>query len=517
MITALAVVLVSLYLLVYAVDKARRTSKLSHLPGPAYPLPIFGHVVHMLGPREGYMRRGMALWTLYGPGPVKFWLGEVPTVTLTRPEDVEPVLSSQSEVDKHDMLYSATLGFFGNGLLTLNGKAWLAHRRALTPAFHFRILDRYAGVFTRRAAAFAAQLGTEVPAGQSFNIMSKMGAFVIGSLMETAFGINPDLSDTPRSEQSEQLHQLVRAADETYDMIAYRILHPWLLAERLFKLSALGRRSRQHEATIAKFVQHVIEVKRAQLQHRAAAVARGEQVNGDDRDDDDDSVREKFTFLDMALSSKNNVMSDSEIIQEVRTLIAVQQTTASTISFIMVMLALHPEVQERARAEVREVNAIGGLSMLERLKRLKYVERVIKETLRLFPVTTFFARKLKKEMLLPDQKTLPAGVTVIVFMYLVHRDPRHWPLPEEFDPDRFLPERCSGRHPYSYAPFSAGPRNCIGQRYAMLQMTAVVAAILARLRVRPGEGCETRAALRVNADLFLKIEGGFNVRLEPVT
>ncbi|KAE8736594.1 Cytochrome P450 CYP4, partial [Frankliniella occidentalis] len=369
------------------------------------------------------------------------------------------------------------------------------------------VLDRYAGIFTRRAAAFAGQLRAEVPAGQSFNVMSKLGAFVVGSIMETAFGVD--------ATASEVLDQLVRASEDAFFIVAYRVLHPWLLLDWLFRMSRLGRLSRHHEDVISKMTERVMEAKKAQLERRTEVAESGQQDNAEN-DEDDSVVREKYTFLDMALGDKAHALSDKEIIEEVRTLIAVQQTTASTLSFIMVMMALYPEVQESARAEVRELDAVQGLHPLERLKRLKYVERVIKETLRLFPITAIFARKLKKPLHLPDQKTIPAGVMVATSPYVVHRDPRHWPDPERFDPDRFLPDRCAGRHPYAYAPFSAGPRNCIGQRYAMLQMVAVVAAVLARVRVHPGEGCESRAALRVNADVFLTIEGGFNVRLEPL-
>ncbi|KAE8746536.1 Cytochrome P450 CYP4 [Frankliniella occidentalis] len=511
MISALTIVLLALPLVLYVVDKVRRTSKLAHLAGPSYPLPLLGHLKDMFGPRATFLDRCNAFLQRWGPEPVKFWVGETPSVSLTRPEDLEPLLSSQREVFKPDQMYKAVSGFFGDGLITLNGDQWFAHRRALTPAFHFKVLERYAGIFTRRAAALAEQLSSEVPAGQSFNIVRPLGAFVIGSIMETAFGID---AATDESHRSDTMDRLVRATEDAFFIVMHRIFHPWLLIDFVFKLTPHGRVARDHEDIICDMTRRVIAAKKAQLKQGAKdAAADQDDVKG--AVDDDDGVRKKFTFLDMALGDKSLVLSDKEIIEEVRTLIAVQQTTASTLSFIAVMLALNPEVQERARAEVREVDAVEGLLPLDRLKRLKYVERVIKETLRLFPVTAAFGRKLKSEVKLPTQ-TIPAGVVINMFVYRTHRDPRHWPEPERFDPDRFLPEQCAGRHPYAYVPFSAGPRNCIGQRYAMLQMLAVVSAWLARFRLLPGDGCESREALRVNMDIFLCIEGGANVRLEPL-
>lgn len=129
--------------------------------------------------------------------------------------------------------------------------------------------------------------------------------------------------------------------------------------------------------------------------------------------DDDVGVRKKFTFLDLVLQQDSDLLSDQEILNEVRTLIAVQQTSASTLSFLVVCLALNPEVQRLAREEVlrvdqeaeREAEKGAPLAPLDRLNRLKYVERVIKETLRLYPITALFSRTLSEDLVLPSVPT----------------------------------------------------------------------------------------------------------------
>lgn len=141
-----------------------------------------------------------------------------------------------------------------------------------------------------------------------------------------------------------------------------------------------------------------------------------EAVDVDQGDDnDDDGVRRKHTFLDKVLgqpaddSETTATLSDEEILNEVRTLIAVQQTSASTLSFVAVCLALNADVQRRAREEVLRVDAeaaAADLAPLEQLNRLKYVERVIKETLRLYPITAIFSRTLSEDLVLEDAPTL---------------------------------------------------------------------------------------------------------------
>lgn len=131
---------------------------------------------------------------------------------LMRPEDIEPILNSQREVEKPDLLYKPVRGFFGLGLITLNGDAWFAHRRALTPAFHFSVLERYAGIFSRRAAGLAAQLADEVEPGRSFNVMPHLSAFVTETVMETAFGMAPGAAASDKHAMAE----FVRATEDAF-------------------------------------------------------------------------------------------------------------------------------------------------------------------------------------------------------------------------------------------------------------------------------------------------------------
>ena len=114
--------------------------------------------------------------------------------------------------------------------------------------------------------------------------------------------------------------------------------------------------------------------------------------------------------------------------------------------------------------------------------------------------------------ILPAGYDIPSECTVIMHIYRVHRNPDQFPNPEKFDPDNFLPERVAKRHPYAYIPFSAGPRNCIGQKFAMLEMKTMLSHILRHYRLR---SVDNRDTVNLMMELVLKAEGGINLTITP--
>lgn len=144
-------------------------------------------------------------------------------------------------------------------------------------------------------------------------------------------------------------------------------------------------------------------------------------------------------------------------------LVGGNETSALTTSHVMLMLAMHPEIQEKAFQEIKDAHETQtSHSDAEILSKLDYLEMCIKETMRLFPVGPFLGRQNVEDVKLSNC-TVPKGTMLILSFHYLHRNKEVWgPNADLFDPDNFLPEKIASRHAYSYLPFSAGPRNCIG-------------------------------------------------------
>lgn len=144
------------------------------------------------------------------------------------------------------------------------------------------------------------------------------------------------------------------------------------------------------------------------------------------------------------------------------------------------------------------------------LNEMKYLERVIKEGLRLFPAVPKVGRLLTEDVQLDEYK-IPKGCMVGVHIYYLHRDKRFFPDPEKFDPERFSSENTAGRHPFAYIPFSAGMRNCIGQKFAMYEEKSVLSSIFRNYRLK---SVDNREDVKIVSEIILRPLCGINVTIE---
>ena len=200
-------------------------------------------------------------------------------------------------------------------------------------------------------------------------------------------------------------------------------------------------------------------------------------------------------------------MRDELIRDQVLTLfIAGHDTSTALLAWSLYLLATHPDVLARAQAEVDRVVGV-ELPTEAHLRQLPYLERVVKESLRLYPPIHLGSRIAATDVAFRDY-LIPAGTRVLYSIYLTHRDEKYWPAPTMFDPDRFAPAQADHRPAYTFLPFGAGPRNCIGAAFAQVEAKIVLARLLQSFAFRYVGGVvrpRMRATLEPNPGVLVEV------------
>nr|CAD7427360.1 unnamed protein product [Timema monikensis] len=205
--------------------------------------------------------------------------------------------------------------------------------------------------------------------------------------------------------------------------------------------------------------------------------------------------KKRLAFLDLliALSEKDGSLSDADIREEVDTFMFEGHDTVSTaITWALYLIGIHKDIQDKLVEELDDIfHGSDRPATWTDLNNMKYMEMTIKEALRIYPSVPVFARETTSIVQL-EKYTIPKGVEILFFPYVIHRNPKVFPEPNKFNPDNFLPDRIQSRHPFSYVPFS--------QRFALLEEKAIISSILRRFKLESVQPKE----LKILLDLILK-------------
>ncbi|KAF2888130.1 hypothetical protein ILUMI_18043 [Ignelater luminosus] len=286
-----------------------------------------------------------------------------------------------------------------------------------------------------------------------------------------------------------------------------RVTSPIKCRESLYHLSLDYQKERKALKVLHTYTNSVIASRKKELQNYIKAEK--------EKNIDDCGIKKRKTFLDLLLQYRidGQAISDEDIRQEVDTfMFEGHDTTSSGISFLLYSIANHASVQERVVEELRTLfhDDKTRSATYRDLQEMKYLEMVIKESLRLYPPVPIYGRNIHEDIEY-DGTVLPKNISLTINAFGIHRSSQIYPEPDKFDPERFTAENQAKRSPYAYIPFSAGPRNCIGQRFAMLEMKSVVSKVLRHYELLPSIP-ESKPALV--GETILKSSTGVHIRLK---
>jgi cytochrome P450 len=422
------------------------------MPFPRHGLGL-SHVARFATDQLGFLRE------LADRGDVvSFEMLGKPFFLVSHPDDVESLLVKHARVmgrDDYIDILKRTLGF---GLLTSDGELWKRQRKLMSQAFVPRRIHEYGAAMARVTDAGVRSLAD----GQEINIHQEMSRLTMEVVSDVLFGASVSAHDVSE----------VRDAMETIN--EFYANSPEAMLE-LASWVPTPRNLRMNRA--------VEQIDR--LIYRIIAKRRG----GEQRDD-------LLGVLLAAQDDDGGRMSDQQLRDEAITLfLAGHETTALALSHTLYLLSKHPEVERKVQAEL--ATAIGDrLPTADDVRALVYSDRVLKESMRLYPPAWTTGREALEDVEVRGTR-IPKGAQLLMSQWIVHRDPRFFPNPEGFDPDRWSPERTKGLPKFAYFPFGGGPRVCIGNHFAIMEATLMLAIILQRFRVEllPGQRLELRPSV----------------------
>ncbi|MDB5407621.1 MAG: cytochrome [Rhodospirillales bacterium] len=372
---------------------------------------------------------------------------------VNAPDGVKHVLVDNADnYTKSDLARRLLEPGLGRGLLTSEGETWRHHRRAMTPAF--RQIARYAPIVTDATEAILADWDRRT-SDAPLEVTGEMMRLTLAIIARAMFSFDTE-ADVAAIDASVTAYQLgVRLG--FLDLVG---LPGWL--------------PRPSARRANRALRGIDEVIGRLLQRRLPPSA-----------DPDD-------LLTILLAAHDaGELTPREVRDEVVTVFtAGHETTAQAVSWAWYLLARHPEAEAALHDELR--SALSGRTPgFDDLASLPYTRMVIEEAMRLYPPAHTMSRQAIADDVVGGH-AVPAGSTVLIVPWVLHRHRRWWDDPERFDPERFTAERSAGRPRFVYLPFGAGPRICIGASFAMMEAVLVLATVAQRYRLTlaPGQTVE---------------------------
>ncbi len=394
---------------------------------------------------------------------------------FAHPSYAEHVLSSHQELySKPDVVNKPLNLMMGESILTSEGDSWLKNRRLMQPAFHMKQLANLADVMVSCTESFLQEWENK-PDGEVIDIAEETLRLTLKIAGQTLF--SKDISD-----EDSVLGQAFRTG---YEFVNYKINNLW--TEPLWIPTLRNRHFRKAKQTLDNLVLDIINSRRQ---------------NPTERND----------LLSMLMSARDEEtgegMSDKQLQNEAITLlVAGHETVASGLAWTWYLLAEHPDIADKLRSELREV-LNGSNPSFEKLPQLKYTRRVFDETLRLYPPAWGMPRYPKEDDEI-NGYLIPKDSIVTVGAFMIHRHPEFWENPDTFNPDNFLPEKVNQRPKFAYFPFGGGKRICIGQNFALMEATIIIALIGQRFKLEllPNQNIE------IDPTFTLRPKNGIKVKV----
>ncbi|KAM4820706.1 cytochrome P450 3A12-like isoform 3-T4 [Thomomys bottae] len=366
-------------------------------------------------------------------------------------------------------------GFMKKAITVSEDEKWKRLRTLLSPTFSSGKLKEMFPIIHEFSEGLVKNLKPQAEKGKPVALKDIFGAYSLDVITGTSFGVNIDSLNNPHDTFVEKVKRLLKI--DFFD--------PFILSIVLFPfLTPI------YEAlNISIFPKDVTDFLRASVERMKESRLK-------------DKAKHRVDLLQLMINSQSSkdteshkALTDLELAaQSIIFIFAGYETTSSTLSFIMYLLALHPDVQKKLQEEVDRTFPNKAPVTYDALMEMEYVDMVVNEVLRLYPIVARVERVCKKDVEI-NGMLIPKNLLMIVPVYALHHDTKYWPEPEEFRPERFSKKNKESINPYVYMPFGAGPRNCIGMRFALMNIKIALVRLMQNFSFQPCK--ETQIPLKL--------------------
>ncbi|GLV60739.1 cytochrome P450 [Dictyobacter sp. S3.2.2.5] len=439
-------------------------------PGPK-PLPVLGNNHSFVKDPLHFLQ---TLHQTYGP-MATIYMTDTPSVVLFEPEHIHYVLTENPRNFTSAEFAQGLQEFTGHGLFNLDGDTHRQQRRLVQPAFHRKRVDSYADTMRQ----YTLEVLDSWKAGDQLALDQELQQLTMRIVAKCLFNVDLGLRNSNLGQAFTDILENQPRLLET--ILKLRIDLPF---------TDYGKRQRG-KRIIDKVIYQLIAQRR--------------QEGGDEGD---------FLSMLLATTEDGQGLSDTQIRDHIMTFVAAgHETSSNTLAWTFYLLGLaQNESKYAALCQELTSQLQGQAPSLTDLSRIPYTEWTINETLRLYPPAYLIGRRAREEFSLGEY-TLPAGTFVLISKWALHRRPDLWEAADEFQPERWRPENAKSIVPWSYIPFGAGPRMCIGMPFAQLEMRILLATMLQRFKFRIAPGFK----MQTDPLITLRPKNGLHVILESVS
>ncbi|XP_015732491.1 cytochrome P450 3A9-like [Coturnix japonica] len=466
------------------------------IPGPK-PLPFFGTCLEY---RKGFLEFDTECFQKYG----KIWGiydGRQPALVVMDPQIIKTVLVKECYSTFTNRRHIDLAGELRNAVSLAEDDQWKRLRTVLSPTFTSGKLKEMFPTMKHFGEMLVKNVQKRVEKDSSVPVKDFFGSYSMDVVTSTSFGVNIDSMNNPKSPFVREMQKLTKF-DFANPVFVLAFVCPFLIP-----LMAKMNISFFDSNAVDFFMRSIDKIK---------------------KDRERETYKGRVDFLQMMIESQKSdsngisdgkhshkALSDIEVLSQAFIFIfAGYEPTSNTLSYLAYLLALHPDVQQKVVDEIDTVLPNKAPLTYEAIMQLDYLDMAVSETLRLYPLGGRIERVCKRDVEI-NGVTIPKGTIVIIPPYTLHRNTEYWPNPEEFRPERFSKENKDSIDPYTYLPFGAGPRNCIGMRFALLTLKVAIAAILQNFTFQVCK--ETQIPLKLLSQGLLTPEKPIVLKLVPRT